>query len=347
MARVLMEHTRKTFGDTVAVDDFSVDAAEGEFVTFLGPSGCGKTTCLRMIAGFIKPDTGRVTIGDRIVFDHEKGLYVAPEDRGVGMVFQSYAVWPHMTVADNVGYPLKIKKATPAVRKEKVAQALELVKMPELANRYPHQLSGGQQQRVALARALVMDPEVLLLDEPLSNLDAKLREEMRVELKEVQQKTGFTVIFVTHDQLEAMALSDRVVVMTEGVIQQVDTPRTIYRSPANRFVATFIGTANFIPCSRDGDRLFPEGAPDLVLPVSLPAGFSGQSPVCMVRPESVTMTSEGGDVRGTVQRAIFLGDAVDYVVKWAGYELQVKGLSVEDFAEGDEVGLIFENVHFF
>lgn len=347
MADVVLSNVSKSFGETLAVQDFSVSVRDGELVTFLGPSGCGKTTTLRLVAGFIRPSTGTVTIGDRIVADAEAGVFLPPEDRGVGMVFQSYAVWPHMTVFDNVAYPLKIQKQEKTRIRERSLGALELVRMPELVDRYPHQLSGGQQQRVALARALVMDPEVLLLDEPLSNLDAKLREEMRLELKELQQQTGVTIIFVTHDQLEAMVLSDRVVVMNAGYIQQVDTPRAIYRRPANRFVADFIGVANFLECRIGPDRsLRLMSDTGVQLPVVVPHDMMAGVPLTlMVRPEEIRLHLDpSGQAR--ITKKIFVGEAVDYLLGLGDSTLRVRADADLDLPVGAVVSLQFDKYLF-
>ena len=215
-----------------------------EFITLLGPSGCGKTTMLRMIAGFEKPTTGEIKIDDKVVSG--ENVFVPPNLRNIGMVFQSYAVWPHMNVFDNVAYPLKIQKVSKNEIKKRVENILDAVHLLPYINRMPDELSGGQQQRVALGRALVSNPKLLLLDEPLSNLDAKLRESMRFEIKEVQKKFGITVVYVTHDQTEAMAMSDRVIVFNKGIVQQIDTPINIYKNPVNEFVADFVGKINFI-----------------------------------------------------------------------------------------------------
>jgi len=347
MAQVMLDDVHKEFGETVAVRDFTVTVEDGEFVTILGPSGCGKTTTLRLVAGFIPPTAGRVTIGERVVSDAERGIFVPPEQRGVGMVFQSYAVWPHMTVFNNVAYPLKIKKLPKAEIRRQVEEVLALVKMAELAERYPHQLSGGQQQRVALARALVMNPEVLLLDEPLSNLDAKLREEMRLELKDLQRQTGVTIIFVTHDQLEAMVMSDRVVVMHEGAIQQIGTPAEIYRQPANRFVADFIGVANFIEVEQRDRGVVPLDTPDVLLPLSPPPGLDATKLSLMVRPEEVRLTREAGQVKARIERKMFLGEVIEYIVALGGQTLRVRTAPDEDFGVGEEVYLTFIKGHFF
>jgi spermidine/putrescine ABC transporter ATP-binding subunit len=235
----LRDVTRTFDGSVVAVDGLSLQVAGGELVSLLGPSGCGKTTTLRVIAGFVEPDAGQVLIKSVDVTD------LPPERRDIGMVFQSYALFPHMTVEANVAYGLRMRGVAPAERRRRTAEALELVRMGELAPRYPRQLSGGQQQRVALARAVVIRPSVLLLDEPLSNLDAKLRQEMRLEIRQLQQHLQITTVFVTHDQEEALTMSDRVVVMNRGRVEQVGSPRAIYREPRTRFVAEFIGEGNF------------------------------------------------------------------------------------------------------
>lgn len=255
MAQVRIEHIFKRFGGVTAVNDFDLVVEDGEFVSILGPSGCGKTTTLRMVAGFERATEGEIYIGEQCVSSSVKNKFVPPEKRDIGMVFQSYAVWPHMTVLDNVGYPLKIQKVAKEERIKRVKEMLALVHLDEYAERYPHQLSGGQQQRVALARALVARPGLLLLDEPLSNLDAKLRESMRFEILALQKELGITVVYVTHDQGEAMAMSDRIVVMSRGVVQQIGAPHDIYSNPANKMVADFIGLVNFLPGSITDGRV--------------------------------------------------------------------------------------------
>lgn len=244
MASVTITGVTKSFGDVQVLQEFSQKFEDGEFITLLGPSGCGKTTMLRLIAGFEKPTSGEIYIGDRPVSG--KDNFVSPEKREIGMVFQSYAVWPHMNVYDNIAYPLKIKKTSKKEIEERVNQALKTVHLEQYKDRFPSELSGGQQQRVALGRALVAHPEILLLDEPLSNLDAKLREEMRYEIKEITKKLKITVIYVTHDQIEAMTMSDRIVLINKGEVQQVGTPQEIYSRPENVFVANFVGKVDFI-----------------------------------------------------------------------------------------------------
>ena len=339
MATVALEQVSKAFGTTLAVNDFSVSVADGEFVTFLGPSGCGKTTCLRMVAGFVEPTHGRILIGPRIVSDSDRRASVPPEERGVGMVFQSYAVWPHMTVFGNVAYPLKVKSVPKAEQAREVNRVLELMKMSDLADRYPHQLSGGQQQRVALARALVMKPQVLLLDEPLSNLDAKLREEMRLELKHLQRQTGVTIIFVTHDQLEAMVMADRIVVMNAGVIQQIGTPREVYLRPANRFVAEFIGIANFVRGRRVENGFAPAASPQMVLPIQPSPEVIGDDLILMVRPQEIVLRPDSGPFMAEITQKVFVGDATEYFVRLGGETLRVRGTPHEDYDVGSRVSL--------
>ena len=269
-----------------------------------------------------------------------------PEKRGIGMVFQSYAVWPHMTVADNVGYPLKIQHVPTEERKKRVAEMLELVHLGEYSERFPSQLSGGQQQRVALARALVMRPGLLLLDEPLSNLDAKLRESMRFEISAIQKKMHITVIYVTHDQSEAMAMSDRVVVMSAGVVQQIGHPHDIYSNPVNKMVADFIGLVNFVKGSVQGDRVFIEGTE-----VSFPNtnGVSGDNVTVAVRPENIRISKTAGALAGVVRHSFFLGDSTDFRIECGKHMFRVivKGVDATAFPDGTNVFLDFSKVMLF
>lgn len=246
MAFIKISDLVKKFDSVTAVDQISFEVEKGEFLTLLGPSGCGKTTTLRCIAGLETPDEGEIYIGDRLVFSGKEKVFITPDKRDLGMVFQSYAIWPHLTVFENIAYPLVEKKVKKELIREKVHQILEMVKLAGLADRSATKLSGGQQQRVALARALVYDPQVLLFDEPLSNLDAKLRIEMRTEIRNLQRKLGITSIYVTHDQEEAFALSDRIIVMNEGKVEQIGDPFTLYFKPKTRFVTQFIGETNFV-----------------------------------------------------------------------------------------------------
>lgn len=345
MAEVRIEHVFKRFGNVTAVDDFNLVVRDGEFVSILGPSGCGKTTTLRMIAGFERATEGEIYIGDHCVSSSIKGAFAPPEKRDIGMVFQSYAVWPHMTVAENVGYPLKIQKVPAAEREKRVQDMLELVHLGEYSKRYPHQLSGGQQQRVALARALVAQPGLLLLDEPLSNLDAKLRESMRFEIQSIQKNLGITVVYVTHDQSEAMAMSDRVVVMSLGVVQQIGAPHEIYTHPANKMVADFIGLVNFIDGEVKGDRVFIKGSS-----VSFPntAKATGTATIA-VRPENITMSLSGGLIHGRLAHRFYLGDSVDYRVHVGDHDIRVivKGADLNAIPDGSDVYLDFDKVMIF
>lgn len=345
MSEVRIEHVFKRFGKVTAVNDFNLVVKDGEFVSILGPSGCGKTTTLRMIAGFERATEGEIYIGDACVSSSIKGSFAPPEKRDIGMVFQSYAVWPHMTVEENVGYPLKIQKVEKEERARRVQEMLELVHLGEYSKRYPHQLSGGQQQRVALARALVAQPGLLLLDEPLSNLDAKLRESMRFEILSIQKKLGITVVYVTHDQGEAMAMSDRVVVMSKGVVQQIGAPHEIYVTPANKMVADFIGLVNFMDGEAKGDRVFIKGTNH-----SFPntAKVNGEATIA-VRPENITMSESGGMIEGQLQHRFYLGDAVDYRVKVGDHTVRVivKGADLDAFKDGSTVYLDFDKVMVF
>src|SRR5215210_4227747 len=242
-----IQHLTKIFSGSVkAIDDVSLTIQPGELVSFLGPSGCGKTTTLNCVAGLEHPDSGLIRVGDFVMTDTSGGINLQPEERGLGMVFQSYALWPHMTVADNVAFGLRIAKVKSEEIKRRVSDILELVGLGSLGSRYPFQLSGGQQQRVALARAVVTEPRLLLLDEPLSNLDAKVREQARIWLRDIQRRLGITTVYVTHDQAEALAMSDKIAVMYSGQVQQFATPQEVYDRPATRFVAEFIGATAFL-----------------------------------------------------------------------------------------------------
>ena len=339
MSSVTIRQVTKSFGSNLILSNFDETFKDGEFVTLLGPSGCGKTTMLRMIAGFEKPTTGEIYIDDTLISSDK--VFLPPEKRGVGMVFQSYAVWPHMDVFHNVAYPLTIAKKDRASVERKVAHVLDIVHLSQYANRYPNQLSGGQQQRVALARALVAEPKLLLLDEPLSNLDAKLRESMRFEIKEIQRNLGITVVYVTHDQTEAMAMSDRVFLINRGVVQQKGTPEEIYRQPVNQFVADFLGKVDFIKGEAGGGRILLHHTE-----VSLPyAGDKTGAVEVAIRPENITMSKETGDIEGTVTAGYYLGDAGDYRVAVGGISLRVitEGRVFREFTPGDKVFLSLDD----
>ncbi|GLK54066.1 putative spermidine/putrescine transport system ATP-binding protein [Methylopila capsulata] len=295
MSFLSLDRLTKSFGEHVAVDGLSLSIEKGEFVSLLGPSGCGKTTTLQMIAGFVEPTSGRILLQDRDL------AAVPPARRGLGVVFQSYALFPHMTAAQNVAFGLEMKKVNRADRDRKVGAALALVGLSGFADRYPRRMSGGQQQRVALARALVIEPHVLLLDEPLSNLDALLREEMQSELRDIQERIGVTTILVTHDQSEAMALSDRIVVLNSGRIEQVGTPQATYEAPDTAFVAGFLGKTNTLEGRADGATVAVQGHS-----WSVPGNRTSGEVTVAVRPERVSFTSDGG-LRGVVRKRVFQG----------------------------------------
>ncbi len=313
MASVNISHITKSFGDNTVLKEFTETFRDGEFVTLLGPSGCGKTTMLRIIAGFEKPTSGELYLDDRLVSGGK--TFVPPERRSIGMVFQSYAVWPHMNVFDNVAYPLTIRHTAKDEIREKVERVLDIVHLRQYAERYPNQLSGGQQQRVALARALVAAPGLLLLDEPLSNLDAKLRESMRFEIKEIQKKTGITVVYVTHDQTEAMAMSDRIFLINRGVVQQSGSPEEIYNRPANQFVADFLGKVDFFKGIAEDGRIVIPSMDGQSLPYS--GDKRGKVDVA-IRPENILFRADG-ELRGTLETHYYLGDVADCRVR-AGSE---------------------------
>jgi iron(III) transport system ATP-binding protein len=358
---VEIDHLVKNFGPELAVRGVSLSVKPGEFVTLLGPSGCGKTTTLRCVAGLERPDAGEIRIGGDTVAAPARGIHLDPERRNIGMVFQSYAVWPHMTVFDNVAYGLRVRKASSEVIKTRTMRALELVGLPHLADRYATKLSGGQRQRVALARAIVYEPRVVLFDEPLSNLDAKLREQMRVELVRLQKEVGITSIYVTHDQSEALVMSDRVVVMDKGVIQQIGDPQTIYARPANTFVANFIGVANLMPgvlLGRSGELCemeipLGEGRPPLHIKALGGSGAAkGQALTLSLRPEDIALHLEkpagvanGNLFEGEVIDTVYLGNMLECRVKVGQHEVGIQVDHYEQLDPRQKVFLSFEPDH--
>jgi len=345
---ISLDHLTKIFikdkNDFRAVNDVSIEVKKGELVTFLGPSGCGKTTMLRMIAGFETPSAGR------ILFDGRDVTEIRVNKRDIGFVFQNYALFPHMTVFDNVAYGLRARKQDPQTISKKVAQSLELVGLSNITERYPNQLSGGEQQRVALSRVLALEPQVLLMDEPLSNLDAKLRIQMRIEIRRLQKHLGLTCLYVTHDQKEALTLADRIVVMHKGSVEQVDTPFELYANPATLFVADFIGQANvlratvtdapasLLPVSCHGHNYQVRFIPDRTYP-------NGSGVSLVVRPESLRLGSLSADgLTGTIQLRTFVGDRLEYEV----FLTDGKVIHVEEpymigmpiYKEGDSISII-------
>ncbi len=310
MARLQLDRLSKRYGDFKAADDVTLDVADGEFLVLLGPSGCGKTTTLRIVAGFIDPTSGAVRLGGTDI------TALPPWKRNAGLVFQSYALFPHMTVAENVSFGLEMRRLPKPERDPKIAEALRLVRLDHLGDRLPRQLSGGQQQRVALARALAVHPDVLLLDEPLSNLDAKLRQDVRVEIRELQRKLGLTTVMVTHDQEEALTMADRLVVMSEGRVRQIGSQQDLYERPADRFVADFVGRSTFVEGRMEADGRFVSAGG---LAIACDAKGSGPASLAL-RPERVALLSDGAAAMdntfaGTVEFMSYLGSQVDLHVR--------------------------------
>ena len=336
----------KSFGKFKALSGIDLTIAEREFMTFLGPSGCGKTTMLRTLAGFLTPDKGSIHVAGQLLSSQQ--AVVPPEERRMGMVFQNYAVWPHMSVFENVAFGLRLQKLARAEIAERVDRIISAVGLEGLERRHPGQLSGGQQQRVALARSLVVEPSILLLDEPLSNLDAKLRERMRTELKTLQRRTGITFVYVTHDQAEAMALSDRIVVFNQGTVQQVGTPRDVYERPANLFVADFMGLVNKVPGTlierSEGSARIRIGGQ--TIEAFTADGIDTTGPVIVaIRPEAIRLgnadQAAGHNVlAGTIMESSFLGNIVDHQIDVGGLLMRVQGDRQQTYAPGAAVNLI-------
>lgn len=322
------------------MDDLSLEIGKGEFFTFLGPSGCGKTTTLRLISGFEFPTSGQITLDGRRLEE------VPPNRRDMAMVFQSYAIFPHLSVFENIAYGLRIKKLSNDEIRRKVGQIMALTKLTGLENRMPNQMSGGQQQRVSLARALVVEPKVLLFDEPLSNLDAKLREEMRFEIRDLQRRLDITSIYVTHDQEEALALSDRIAIMNKGKLAQLGTPEEIYELPRSKFVADFVGLANFVSAhvqsTREDKARVTVGDKELTV-TSMPTATAGQPALIFIRPGDVQIVdgeTNENVLDGHITKATYLGDKFDYRVRLSdGAELRVQSSQPRRYKEGEAVRL--------
>jgi iron(III) transport system ATP-binding protein len=332
-------------GETLAVNHIDLDIADGQLVTLLGPSGCGKTTTLRMISGFEYPTAGQILIGGRDVSN------VPPNKRGISMVFQSYALFPHLSIWENIAYGLKVQRLPKTEVLARTGKVIELMQLNGMERRFPNQLSGGQQQRVALARAIVIEPQVLLFDEPLSNLDAKLREHMRDELRALQKRLGITSLYVTHDQMEAMAISDLVVIMKDGDLMQIGTPKEIYEYPASKFVANFIGKANFIPGVYEGKEgeaaLVRVGDRSFAIPNPGKTQIEKGGKCCLAfRPESVKLSKADAGIPGIIKRVTFLGSNVEYELETAGVSLVIEIYNPQlftSYGEGEKVNAVLDS----
>jgi iron(III) transport system ATP-binding protein len=353
MSELVLENLSKHFGNVRAIDGINLTVADGEFLTLLGPSGCGKSTTLFAIAGLDTPTGGMIRAGNHVFFEATSGVLVPPEKRNCGLVFQSYALWPHMTVEQNLAFPLRIRKVGAADRVRRITEALELVEMGAYAKRYPHELSGGQQQRVALARTLVFEPTLLLLDEPLSNLDAKLRIRARNWLKELQQRLKITTIYVTHDQIEALAMSDRIAVMNKGELVQLATPLEIYTRPAGAFVADFIGSSNFMKGRMT--RRDPDGTAQVVLDggakisvIWAPDVTLGSDVLVAVRPEHVRLATarpahdDFNLLPGRITGRSYLGARYQYALDAGGTSIAAE---TEDAFDRPDVYATFDRAH--
>ena len=349
---IKVEGVAKGYGKHQVLQNLDIAIKKGECFTLLGPSGCGKTVLIRLIAGHEVPDEGKIIIDETVVADSSTGEYIPPERRGLGIVFQDYAVWPHMTVFENIAYPLKMEKRPKEEINELVMKMIEVVGMKGLDKRLPSELSGGQQQRVALARALVADPSVMLLDEPLSNLDANLREEMRFEIKALQRKFGITVLFVTHDQEVALAISDRLAIMdANGKIRQIGNPYEIFEKPADLFVFKFMGIANFVHATEKNGKFY-VGNGNQEIPSEGPNGNAAKW-VAGFRPSDVEIHREGPGLKGIIHRANFLGATMDYAIDVDDQSLRTEietHTAINNnlmFKEGEECYITFKALHWF
>ena len=352
---ITVEGVFKAYGEHKVHEGLDLTIQKGECFTLLGPSGCGKTVLIRLIAGHEVPEQGKISIGDTVVADSATGAYIPPERRGLGVVFQDYAVWPHMTVYENIAYPLKMEKRSKEEIDKLVMRMIEIVGMTGMEKRLPSELSGGQQQRVALARALVADPSVMLLDEPLSNLDANLREEMRFEIKALQRQFGITVMYVTHDQEVALAISDRIAIMdTKGKIRQIGSPYEIFEKPADLFVFKFMGIANFLAIRSENGKYY-VGNGNQEVPWSEGPNGSAANWVVGFRPSDVQIGREATDscLKGVIRRANYLGTTMDYAITVDGEELRTEIVTHEAiannlmFKEGEECYVSFKALHWF
>ncbi|MBQ7577180.1 MAG: ABC transporter ATP-binding protein [Synergistaceae bacterium] len=350
MAGIKFINISFAYGDKTILENFSLDVEDSQIMCLLGPSGCGKTTLMRCLLGLNKPSTGEIYIGDRCVFSREKRINIPPERRGVGVVFQDYAVWPHMTVLENVAYPLKKQRLERSEIERKARYALEQVRMSDYAPYLPSQLSGGQQQRVAIARALVSSDEVIVMDEPITNLDAKLREEMLIEIRQIQKNIGTTILYITHDQEASLQLCDKMAIMNaDGSLSQIGTDEDIILRPANRFVFEFIGVSNFFRLAKKNNSWCFHDNEALKFDESIPQNFD--SFVDMgVRPNDIIF-DDSSTIRGRVKRSVFLGSEYNMFIDFDGQEVRVRRSTFDDgaglIAEGSDVGLKFLNPVFY
>lgn len=353
MSGELLQFTEviKHFGSNRVVDEISFSVAQGEFFTLLGPSGCGKTTTLRLLAGLEVPEAGEITLEGRCLAAPERGVWIPPDKRNIGMMFQSYAIWPHLTVFENVAFPLRVRREAEDVITRKVAEALELVGLIGLEDRGATQLSGGQQQRVALARSIVYTPSLLLLDEPLSNLDVKLREQMRAELRALQRRLNLAVVYVTHDQSEAMALSDRIAVVNKGQLEQVGTPAEVYEHPCTRFVGDFLGRTIVLrgTVRHEGGRHWVQVGDSGEIRVSgdMANSFEDGARVrVLTRPENISLrpagVAEANQVPGSIEKITYMGDHLEYGIKAAGRSLTIAASKQDRYPEGAAIRLVFD-----
>jgi len=344
MAILKVNSLSKNFGKVKAVTEVSFEATEGKVLSLLGPSGCGKTTTLRCIAGFENPDTGEISLDDR------KITHIPPEKRGIGMVFQNYALWPHMTVYANLAFGLQIKKIPKDEIPKKIKRVLSMVRLEGYENRYPRQMSGGQQQRIAMARALVFEPEIMLLDEPLSNLDAQLREEMRFEFTELQKKLGITAVYVTHDQAEALVISDKIVILNKGTIVQSGSPKEIYSNPKNKFVAGFIAVTSFLDGNVDSfieekTKVIVKTDDGLIIQGLNNSLSIGQRVSVALRMKAIKFIKDGNNekrkkintFRGKIIQLSYLGNTVDYKIQMGKWQIRTNADAKHDFKIGEEV----------
>lgn len=348
MSNLKLVSILKKYGKVIAIDNLNLEVQDGELVTLLGPSGCGKTTTLRTISGFLTPDSGDIYINDRRITD------IPPERRGIGLVFQNYALWPHMTVFQNLAFGLQMRKVPKDEIKKRVKQHLETVRLEEYENRYPRELSGGQQQRVAVARALVLEPDILLLDEPLSNLDALLREKMRFEIARIHKESGVTTVYVTHDQTEAMVISDRIIILNKGRIMQQGKPKEIYENPSNKFVASFMGNTSFINgtvVGSNGKYTLVQTNDGLTIYGIGKKVKKGENVVITVRPEDVKfiLTSNvSSDLKSNnlfsveIERESYIGDVIDYQLKLKNWSIRAKSAVSTKIKEGEMVKIYLD-----